>query len=91
MVGESLRWFLPQCDWVAVENRVLLVDELLRYETLEEDWNEFSARFGLNAELAHRNVSREERDYRSYYSSRWYDVVCEYYKDDLDAFGYSFD
>jgi hypothetical protein len=90
MIGDCLIWFLPQTLWITDENEDILVDEMLRYETLEDDWRRFSKKFGIDSALVQHNVSKRRRDYRSYYSSRSREVVYEYFREDFEAFDYTF-
>ena len=91
MIGDCLLWFLPQVRWIADEKENMLVDEILRYESLEDDWRRFSNKFGINRVLAQHNVSQRGRDFRVYYSQQSYEVVNAYFKKDFQAFGYTFD
>jgi hypothetical protein len=91
MVGDTLIWFLPQTRWICGDGGESLVDEILRYETLEADWERFSQKFGIDGALAHHNRSRGDRDYRAFYSAASRELVREYYREDLEAFGYAFE
>ena len=90
MIGDRLIWFLPQLEWLGDPEGGVVVADLLRFETLEDDWTRFAERNGLPLELAHRNSSARSRDYRGYYTDETRAVVTEYYRQDLDAFGYRF-
>jgi hypothetical protein len=88
MIGDCLIWFLPQTRWICGEEGAVLVDEILRYETLDEDWEQFAMKYGIGKALTHHNASNRERDYNAYYSPRSREVVQEYFASDFDAFGY---
>jgi len=90
MIGDCLIWSLPQTRWISSEDGEILVDEFLRYENLEDDWNRFAMKYEIGARLAHHNASRRERNYRSYYSPRTRELVQEYFRADLETFGYEF-
>ena len=91
MIGDCLIWFLPQTLWITGKDGKILVDEILRYETLTDDWNRFSGKFGINRVLAQHNVSKRSRDYRSYYSPYSREIVQAYFQPDLETFDYPFD
>ncbi len=91
MIDDCLIWFLPQTLWVADKDGEILVDDILRYETLADDWNRFSKKFGISRVLAQHNVSKRSRDYRCYYSPRTREIVQAYFRADLEAFDYTFD
>jgi hypothetical protein len=89
MIGDCLIWFLPQTRWLSGENGEFLVDETLRYETLDEDWLRFARKYGLNERLVHHNCSGQRQDYGSCYSRESRAIVSEYFKSDFEAFGYA--
>ena len=90
MVGGTLLWFLPQVGWLGDEEGRILVDELLRFESLDEDWARFSRKHGLPSRLVRTNVAPRERDYRRYYSDQTRELVATHYRQDLKTFGYAF-
>lgn len=71
----------------------LLTDFLGRYETLQEDFDEFSIKVGLpRVELLLENKSRIPKlDYREYYDTALIDKVAALYKTDLELFNYEFE
>lgn len=91
MIGDCLIWFLPQTRWLTDGSGEFLVEETLRYETLEQDWRRFARRHGINEQLVRQNTSNRKRDYRVYYRPRSREVVREYFRSDFEAFGYAFD
>jgi len=90
LVGETLIWFLPQVRWVDSSAGERLVQHLLRYETLNEDWARFASAHQLHGGLTFRNSSNREQDFRPYYSPRTRALVDAYFHEDLAAFDYSF-
>jgi len=68
-----------------------IVDYVGRIETVDDDFAEICRRAGLPPiQLPHTNRSRH-RDYRSYYSDESRELVARAFKDDIEAFGYTFD
>ncbi len=88
MVGDSLIWFASQVRWLCDPERQLLVDDVLRFETLEVDWARFSASRGLAGSLGHDNASPGSSELRSTLGRRIKGVIHEYYRDDFEVFGY---
>ncbi len=68
----------------------MLVDEVLRYDRLEEDWCRFARKYGIEGSLGHHNGSNRDRDYRPYYTPESREIVREYYREDIEVFGYEF-
>ena len=90
MIGDRLIWFLPQMDWLSDGQGRLLVRDLLRFENLEWDWGHFAEKYALPVRLPRRNASKRRRSYRPYYSTETRNLVGDYYREDLEAFGYDF-
>ncbi|MCB1342339.1 MAG: hypothetical protein KDK24_14985 [Pseudooceanicola sp.] len=83
----AIRGWYPQVDYVTDEAGTLRVD-LLRQESLGQDAMRY---FGMKAPVAKRNTSRDGSDYRDYYTSKTLRIVADWYKADIDAFGFDFD
>lgn len=81
---------LLQCDTVADRRGELLVDYLGRFETIAEDFNEICRRVGIEVRLQKLNRS-QHRDYRSYFNDKTAEMAAEYWRRDIDRFGYTFD
>ena len=70
------------------------VDFVMRYERLQEDFDEALARAGVDQRLRIPRVNMtpgRERDYRVYYTDRARQIVEDWYKRELLRFGYTFD
>lgn len=82
----------PQVEYLRDMDGRLLVDEVIRFETLETDTMRVFARLGRGkTPLPHKRKGERQRDYRSYYSDRVAAHVASWYKADLEAFDYRFD
>jgi hypothetical protein len=80
----------PQSSFLLDNAGRLIVDFVGRFESLERDFSTVARRLGIERTLAHRNQS-DHRDYRSCYDSTSRDIVAEFYRKDIDLFGYRFD
>ena len=69
-------------------NNILIVDDLLRFEHLAEDWSAFSAKHGIERELVHVNSSARQADAEQHMTQRTRDMISEYYREDFERFGY---
>jgi hypothetical protein len=90
MIGDQLIWFIPQTDWLGDGQGRLLVHDFLRFENLKWDWMDWAEQHSLPVRLPTRNVSDRKRDYRVYYSAETRRLIADYYREDLEAFGYVF-
>lgn len=82
----------PQVDYLRDMDGRLLVDEVIRFESLEADTQRVFARLGLKAlaRLPHKRKGERRRDYRTYYSDAAAQRVADWYASDLEAFHYRF-
>ena len=80
----------PQVDWLFDERGNLLVDFVGKYENLDEDFAEVCHRIGIPApNMPHENKS-QHAPYQNYYNERTRAAVANFYRRDLETFGYSF-
>ncbi len=81
--------FMPQVDWVSDEDGALMVDRVCRFERLREDVAEVGQEIGRPIDLPHVKASKRG-PYQSYYDDELREVVGEWFRRDVEAFGYSF-
>lgn len=87
---------LPQFRYVSFRGK-LLVDEMLRFETLEQDWTIFVEKYNSNPanpfhikpQLETHNVSgSRKRDWRDAYTTEMKKKIYDVYWKDFELFGY---
>lgn len=62
--------------------------DILRYENLNWDLSDY---LGERIFLPHINVGTYSEDYRNYYDEESYKAVFDWYKEDIDRWGFTFD
>ena len=63
--------------------------DILSFENYEEDTNKY---FKLNQKIPERNVSnKSKKDYRDFYTKQTIQIIADWYKKDIDYFGFDFD
>lgn len=81
--------YLPQYKFTHIDNECK-IDTLLRFETLQEDWNNFCSK--INKEIVllklHQYSSGKKYNYLDYYDEELKQIVYELYKDDFKLFNY---
>lgn len=83
------RWS-PQVDWISVGGAVR-VDFICRLENLEIDFDQVCDRLGLPPlRVPHRN-GRLHLHYSRYFDATTREVVRDYYRRDIEKFGYEFE
>lgn len=81
-----------QVDYLKDLDGTILVDFIGKYENLEADYEEACRRIGIRPPpLPHKRQAKDRKDYRSYYDDVLAADVAEYFKQDIDVFGYRFD
>ena len=78
----------PSWDWVS-QNGQMLVDEIARLETIDQDWAAIAARLGVAPTLDRWN-SNHHPDYRLLLSPRARKVIETAFAEDFERFGYCY-
>lgn len=78
-------------DLYTIDGKVAL-DFVGRFENLEADFAQIAERLGLAGQLSlpKANTSERSQEYRSYYTDAARDMIGEWYRREIDHFGYSF-
>ena len=79
-----------QHTYVTGSDGKLIVDFIGHYERLPEDFAMVCSQLGVSADLPRANAS-SHRDYRTYYSDVTRELVRNYFKRDIELFGYDFE
>jgi len=83
------KMFQPQVWWLADQAGKILVDKVIRFESLETGFNEVCQHLGITRELPHLKSSPRE-DYRHYYSPETRAIVQKWFNEDLEEFDYEY-
>jgi len=82
--------FMPQLNWVVDENGKIIVDFIGRFENLDNDWSIICEKLNKpNLKLPHVKKT-EKKDFRSYYNDQSIDIIAQFFRRDIDEFGYAF-
>lgn len=87
--------FIPQYKYVSLHNKVV-VDRLLRFENLHDDWNDMIKFWNKNSlvpfkksvALKHENEGAQTIYWEEIYSNRSKEIISNYYRKDFDLFKY---
>lgn len=82
--------FLPQVEWLKDNNGKIAMDAIIRFESLAVDYVKVAEQLGLNTNLPHLN-STERSAYRKFYNAESKQLVEDWFKEDIELFGYQFD
>ena len=86
--NDPIRSWNTQYDYVCDENDIVRCD-ILRLEFID---NELSPYLNLNTPyIVRENVGDYTRNYRDYYNEQTIQIVADWYKQDIDYWGFDFD
>lgn len=89
LIRDRLEWF-NNIDLISDMNGNLSVDNILRFEHLEEDWNMMFEVEGYEPpKLPKKNVSKHKH-YSEYYDDETREFVTQLFERDIKTFGYTF-
>jgi hypothetical protein len=81
-----------QTDYLKDLDGKIIVDFIGRYENLFTDYEEICRQIGIKAPpLPHKRQAKDRKDFRTYYDDETARLIAEYFKQDIEALGYSFD
>ena len=87
---ESNRHFWPQSNWI-YENGKLCIDFVGRLETINQDFKAICKKLDLPEVQLPHYLKTSHGDYRGYYDESSKRLVGEYYRKDIELFGYRFE
>lgn len=80
-----------QTDYLRDLDGTILVDFIGKYENLLEDYEEVCRRIGIKPpRLPHKRQATGRSEYHEYYDDDTASMVAEYFKIDIETFGYSY-
>lgn len=79
-----------QKDFIVDSHDKLIVDQVLRFEALDDEFTALCSKLGIRAQLPYRNTSASG-DWRLYYTDLTRDLVARTFARDIKYFGYDFD
>jgi len=80
-----------QSDYLVDLSGRIVADFVGHYERLQEDFDLICEHIGIGRRrLPHRRKATDREDYRRYYDDETADLVAEYFRRDIENFGYAF-
>lgn len=81
--------FHPQYHFICDAKGAILVDDLIYFETLNDDFTRIAKRLHIDAELGHHNAN-PGINYIDAYDSELRNIVADIYARDIELLGYDF-
>ncbi len=88
--SEHVHRLSPQVDWISIDGAIG-VDFVGRIERLQEDFDEVCDRLGQPRRKLKRKNRKFHWHYSRYYDDETRELVTQYYRRDIEAFGYRFE
>ncbi|PHS71719.1 MAG: hypothetical protein COB22_06860 [Cycloclasticus sp.] len=83
------KMFMPQTNWISDKNGNFMIDEIIRFENLEREFNEVVKMIGKKVSLPHiKNSNRG--NFREYYDEETIEIVQKWFESDIERFDYQF-
>jgi chondroitin 4-sulfotransferase 11 len=83
------KMFQPQTSWIVDYDDIVNVDFILKFEDLEQDFENLAKVIGIDVKLKHLNRTKRDH-YQLYYDEETKELISNWYKNDISVFGYSF-
>jgi hypothetical protein len=83
------KMFMPQVNWLSDADGEIPVDHICRFEKLNEDFGAVCQKLGKVVHLPHVKSSKRTH-YSDYYDEETSEVVANWFREDLEVFGYRF-
>jgi len=89
--SDGWRWpFCPQVNYISGPDGQIVVDHILRFERLDQDWPTFCGTVGLPPTPLEVTNATPHAPYRDYYTPETRDLVAEKFAPDIAQFGYEY-
>ena len=84
------KMFMPQTNWITDKEGKVVVDDIMRFENLENDFHKMLKKLGKSGTLPH--VRKSDRgNFRQYYDPETIEIVRNWFERDIEMFGYQFE
>ena len=80
-----------QTDYLKDLEGTIIVDFIGKYENLQEDYEEACRRIGIKPPpLPHKRQAKDRKNYQKYYDEETAALIAEYFREDIETFGYNY-
>jgi hypothetical protein len=81
-------------DYLTDKDGNIMVDDIIKFETLSKDYNSFCKKYNIQSDLLHinKNIYKPNKvDYKKMYDEEMKEVVEKIFKKDFELFDYSYE
>lgn len=87
--GLFKRFYMNQLDYIS-DDKMVLMDKILRFESLTQDFSALADEIGFPGKLPHINKASQSTGYQDYFDSESRERIERRFQRDLAYFGYQF-
>lgn len=87
---ENPKMFMPQVDWISDGSRRIIVDFIMRFENLENDFRHLCNQLGRHQVNLPHVKATVHRPYQYYYDKKTKMIVYDWFREDINRFRYKF-
>jgi hypothetical protein len=87
--GFFKRFYANQLDYIS-DQKLILVDRVLKFENLTNDFDNLAKEIGIEGSLPHANKTTGRENYRKYYNDITKSLILKRFHEDFEYFGYTF-
>lgn len=84
------KMFQPQVDWLKDFEGKIRMDKIINFKKLEIEYKEVAKILNLKKELPHLNKTKKN-NYKYFYDKETKDIVAQWFKEDIERFGFKFE
>lgn len=87
---DNKKMFQSQSDWLKDSKGEISIDFIGKFENLNKDFKKIQDYIGIQGSLPHKNIGIK-KDYRKMYDSKSFEIINNWFAEDIDKFNYSFE
>jgi len=86
---DNPKMFATQSNWLKDSNGIIRVNNILKFESLNNDFQNIAKSLGIQNKLPHLNATKKEH-YTKYYDKETVEIVRNWFNEDIERFNYDF-
>ncbi|MEA3381947.1 MAG: sulfotransferase family 2 domain-containing protein [Pseudomonadota bacterium] len=83
------KMFQPQVDWLKDYEQKIDINEIMKFEDLNNEFEKVSSYLDLNKSLPHLNAT-QKANYKEFYDDETKSIIEQWFAEDLDMFKYEY-
>lgn len=83
------KMFQAQMDWLTDKSGRICVEDIYKFEHLQDAFEKIKMKLRLSSSLPHLNRT-DDRHYSQFYDEKTKLIIAEWFKEDIELFGYDY-